>query len=90
MVSAGDNMSNSAGKDMSQTAGNNMSQTATGHMTENAKNKTEIIQEKITKASQESTKYAEKVTVFSTKENMHLESTSKTVQINSAEKSNLF
>jgi len=38
----------------------------------------------------DSTQYAEKVTIFSTKENMLLESSEKTVEINSAEKSNLF
>jgi type VI secretion system secreted protein VgrG len=89
-VSAGEDMTNSANKNISQTAGQDISQTASGDMKESANNKTEIIEKKYNRASQESTQYAEKVTVFSTKENMLLESSKKTVEINSAEKSNLF
>ncbi|TRX31903.1 hypothetical protein FNW52_18090 [Flavobacterium sp. ZT3R18] len=89
-ATAGENISNSADKDIIQTAGHDINQSATGNLTESANNKTEIIEKKHIRDSIESTQHAEKVTVFSTKENMHLESTNKTVNINSAEKSNMF
>ena len=89
-VSAGDDMSNSAGKDISQPAGNDINISASGDIKENANNKSEIIEKTHRIASLDSTQYAEKVTIFSTKENMHLESTKKTVEINSAERTNMF
>jgi len=89
-VSAGENINNSANKDISQTAGHDISQTAAGDFTESANNKTEIIEQKHIRSSLESTQHADKVTVFSTKENMLLESSQKTVEVNSAEKSNMF
>ena len=89
-VSAGENIDNSANKDISQTAGHDISQTAAGDFTESANNKTEIIEQKHIRSSLESTQHAEKVSVFSTKENMLLESSQKTVEVNSVEKSNMF
>jgi type VI secretion system secreted protein VgrG len=89
-VSAGENIDNSASKDISQTAGHDISQTAAGDFTESANNKTEVIEQKHIRSSLESTQHADKVTVFSTKENMLLESSQKTVEVNSAEKSSMF
>ena len=89
-LSAGENIDNSANKDISQTAGHDISQTAAGDFTESANNKTEIIEQKHIRSSLESTQHGEKVSVFSTKENMLLESSQKTVEVNSAEKSNMF
>jgi type VI secretion system secreted protein VgrG len=89
-TSAGENMTNNAGKDLSQSAGHDISQMATGEMRESTNKKTEIIQGKFTRGSKNSSEFAEKVTIFSTKENMHIESLEKTVNVNSAEKSNLF
>ncbi|MEL1256191.1 phage baseplate assembly protein V, partial [Flavobacterium sp. DGU38] len=89
-LSAGENINNSANKDISQTAGHDISQTAAGDFTESANNKTEIIEQKHIRSSLESTQHGEKVSVFSTKENMLLESSQKTVEVNCAEKSNMF
>ncbi|TRX36223.1 hypothetical protein FNW52_09360 [Flavobacterium sp. ZT3R18] len=89
-VSAGENMESSANKDITQTAGHDINQRAAGDIIENANNKTEIIEEKYIRGSMESTQHADKVTIFSAKENMLLESSKKTVEVNSAEKSNMF
>jgi len=89
-VNAGENIDNSASKDIFQTAGHDISQTAAGDFTESANNKTEIIEKTYIRSSLESTHHAEEVTIFSTKENMLLESSQKTVEVNSAEKSNMF
>ena len=89
-VSAGTNITNSAGKNILTTAGNDISITAAGDYRENSNNKTEIIENKHLIGSKEATHFAEKVNIFSTVENLHLESTKKTVEINSAEKSNFF
>jgi type VI secretion system secreted protein VgrG len=89
-VSAGENMDNSANKDITQTAGHDINQSAAGDFTESANNKTEIIEQKHIRGSLESVQHAEEVTVFSTKENMLLESSQKTVEVNSAEKSSMF
>jgi type VI secretion system secreted protein VgrG len=88
--SAGENITSSANQDIIQTAGKDINISATGDMRETANNKTELVEKAYTRSAQDSTQYAEKVTIFSTKENMLLESSEKTVEINSAEKSNLF
>jgi len=88
--SAGENITSSANQDIIQTAGKDISISATGDMRETANNKNEMIEKAYTRSAMDSTQYAEKVTIFSTKENMLLESSEKTVEINSAEKSNLF
>ena len=89
-VGAGGNMTNTANEDIAVIAGRDISQSAAGNIQENADNKTEIIEEKYLRSSGTSTQFAEAVTVLSTKENMLLESSEKTVEINSAEKSNIF
>lgn len=89
-VSAGENIDNSANKNITQIAGNDINQSATGNLTESANDKSEIIEQKHIRSSLESTQYAEKITVYSTKENMLLESSQKTVEVNSAEKSSMF
>lgn len=89
-IDAGENMDCDAGKNISQTAGNDLTQTATGDITEKANNKTENIENTHIRSSIESTQYAEKLTILSTQQDMLLESTAKTVHINSAEKSNMF
>lgn len=89
-VNAGDNIDSSASNNINDSAGKDINQIATGNITENADNKTERIQNTYSRGSLESIQHADKVTIFSTKENMLLESSSKTVEINSAEKSNLF
>jgi type VI secretion system secreted protein VgrG len=89
-VTAGENIDNTANKDIMQTAGQDINQTAAGDFIENANNKTEIIEKTHIRSSLESTQHAEEVTIFSSKENMLLESSAKTVDVNSAEKSNMF
>ncbi|AWG26039.1 type VI secretion system Vgr family protein [Flavobacterium kingsejongi] len=89
-INAGENIDQSASQDILQVAGRDLNQTAAGNMSENANNKTELIQKTHIRGAQESIQHAEQVTIFSTKENMLLESSQKTVEINSAEKSNLF
>ena len=89
-VRAGENIDNSASKDIIQTAGHDLTQNAAGDILESANNKTEIIEKTYIRSSVESTHHAEEVTIFSTKENMLLESSQKTVEVNSAEKSNMF
>lgn len=88
--SAGENITSSANQDIIQTAGKDIKISATGDMRETANNKTELVEKAYVRSAVDSTQYAEKVTIFSTKENMLLESSEKTVEINSAEKSNLF
>ncbi|MBF7093597.1 Vgr family protein, partial [Flavobacterium sp. ALJ2] len=89
-IDAGEDMDCDAGKNISQTAGNDLTQRAMGDITETADNKSEFIEKAVTRSSLESTHHAEKVSVLSTVENMLLESTQKTVEINSAEQSNFF
>ena len=89
-INAGENINNVANESINESAGKDINQTATGNIRETTDNKTETIKETYIRASQSSTQYAEKVSIFSSKENMLLESSSKTVEINSAEKSNLF
>jgi uncharacterized protein involved in type VI secretion and phage assembly len=89
-VSAGEDVEVDARKDINQTAGGDINQNATGDIIENANNKTEILENKHIRSSLQSTQHAEEVSVFSTKENMLLESSEKTVEINSTEQSNIF
>ncbi|WP_262902682.1 type VI secretion system Vgr family protein [Flavobacterium hibisci] len=89
-VSAGEDVEIEASKDIVQAAGNDLTQNAGGDIIESSNNKTEIIEQTYIRSSLESTHHAEEVTIFSTKENMLLESTNKTVEINSVEKSNFF
>ncbi|RYJ40787.1 Rhs element Vgr protein [Flavobacterium anhuiense] len=79
-----------AGNNINQDAGNNIGIIAQGDINEFGDNKTENITENYKRSSHESTQFADEVKIFSTQENMLLESSQKTVEINSAEKSNLF
>ncbi|MFC0777116.1 phage baseplate assembly protein V [Flavobacterium sp. HJSW_4] len=98
LITAGKNVKIEAKEDIEVEAGNNMTQeagndifiNAEGDINESGDNKTESITENYTRSSSESVQFAEEVTIMSTKENMLLESSQKTVEINSAEKSNLF
>jgi uncharacterized protein involved in type VI secretion and phage assembly len=79
-----------AGTNIIQEAGNDIDIHASGNITESGDNKSENVVNAYTRSSHESTQFAEQVTIYSTEENMLLESSQKTVEINSAEKSNLF
>lgn len=89
-IDADQNIDIEAGNNMKQEAGNNINIMAQGDINEFGDNKTESITEAYNRNSHESTQFAEEVTIFSTKENMLLESSQKTVEINSAENSNIF
>ncbi|MFK7102304.1 Vgr family protein, partial [Flavobacterium oreochromis] len=88
-ISAGKNMTNSAINDITQSAGNNIKQTATGEILETSNERKEISENEIYRNSKSSNTLAEKIDVFSEKESMTLKS-GKTIQNNSAEKTNLF
>ncbi|MHC0445194.1 type VI secretion system Vgr family protein [Flavobacterium sp. 3-218] len=90
IVKAGKDVKIDAERDITQTADRNIDIYAAGNINEAGDNKTENISENYTRSAHESTQFAEKVEIFSTKENMLLESTQKTVEINSAEKTNHF
>ncbi|WP_427874847.1 phage baseplate assembly protein V [Flavobacterium sp. MMS24-S5] len=89
-VDAKENIDIEAGNNINQDAGNNIGIRAQGDINEFGDNKTENITENYKRSSHESTQFADEVKIFSTQENMLLESSQKTVEINSAEKSNLF
>ena len=80
----------SAGTDIDITAENNIIETAKGNKVENADNKTEVIKEKHKFRSQKNTSINKNVSITSTKENLLLESSKKTIEMNSMEKSNVF
>jgi type VI secretion system secreted protein VgrG len=96
-VSAGGSLTETAGKDMLQsagtditvTAGNDITQTATGTISELADNKMEIVEENYLRQAKKSVDIAEEIKMLSSKENFEVKS-SKTVEINSGEKGNLF
>lgn len=89
-VDVKENIEIEAGNNISQEAGNDIDISANGDIMEKSDNRTEDITKNYIRNSHESTQFAEQVTIFSTEENMLLESSQKTVEINSAEKSNLF
>jgi uncharacterized protein involved in type VI secretion and phage assembly len=88
-VSAGQDITVSAGQNVSESAGGNIVQSAKGDIVETSDNRTEIVEEEYKRSSKTSNETARQVTLFSEKENMTLQS-GKTVELNSAEKSNLF
>ena len=90
VLKAGNDIEFSAGRNIEQIADQDININAKGNITEFGDNKTENITDEYIRNSQESTQFADKVTILSTTENMLLESTQKTVEINSGEKSNLF
>ncbi|WP_083694480.1 type VI secretion system Vgr family protein [[Flexibacter] sp. ATCC 35103] len=89
-IGAGENMDYDAGNNISQIAGNDLTQIATGDINESGNNKTETLTDNYTRRSVESKQFAEKVDIISSSENMLLESSQNLVEINSAEKSNMF
>lgn len=89
-IDAKENIEAEAGNNINQEAGNNIGIVAQGDINEFGDNKTENITENYKRSSHESTQFADEVKIFSTQENMLLESSQKTVEINSAENSNLF
>jgi len=90
IMKAGRDIETEAGRDIKQDADRDITINAQGNIYESGDNKTESITENYLRSSGESTQFAEEVKIFSTKENMLLESSQKTVEINSAENSNIF
>jgi type VI secretion system secreted protein VgrG len=88
-VNAGENIDNSANKDITQVAGHDINQNAAGDITEQSDNRTEISSEVTSRQSKKSELFSDEISFNSTKENMQMKS-SKTIEWNSAEKSNLF
>ena len=88
-VSAGQDISVDAGQNISESAGGNIVQAASGDIVETADNKTEIIEKTRLQTSTDYNTTAEEVIMYSTKENMVMDS-AKTVKVNSAEKANFF
>ncbi|WP_103863882.1 type VI secretion system Vgr family protein [Aquimarina sp. I32.4] len=88
-ISAGGNISKSAGEDVSIVANKDMTLNASGNMTEISDNRNDIIDEDYSRQSGTSDEYANEISLFSAEENLTMQS-SKTVNINSAEKSKLF
>ena len=90
VLKAGNDIEFSADRNIEQIANQDININAQGNISEFGDHKTENITDTYIRSSEESTQFADKVSIFSTTENMLLESTQKTVEINSAEKSNLF
>ncbi|AXT60409.1 hypothetical protein D1816_08615 [Aquimarina sp. AD10] len=88
-VSAGANLSETAGENVSVVANKDMLLNAAGDMTEMSDTRNDIVDEDYSRQSGTSDEYAKEVSIFSAEENMTLQS-SKTVNINSTEKSKLF
>ena len=90
VLKAGNDIEFSADRNIEQIANQDININAQGNISEFGDHKTENITDTYIRSSEESTQFADKVSILSTTENMLLESTQKTVEINSAEKSNLF
>lgn len=90
IMKAGKNIECNANIDIIQTADRDINISAFGNINEGGNNKTETITDNYIRTSAESTQFAEKVDITSTTENMLLESSQNTVEINSAEQSNIF
>ena len=88
-VSAGENMDNSANNNITVTAGNDIMQTAAGEILENSDVRNEISSEKTHRQTADFNTLAEKVTIFSEKESMTLQS-GKSIEKNSTEKTKMF
>uniref|UniRef100_UPI0040475803 type VI secretion system Vgr family protein n=2 Tax=Flavobacterium sp. TaxID=239 RepID=UPI0040475803 len=88
-ISAGENMDNSANNNITVVAGNDIMQTASGEILESSDTRNEISSDKTHRQTTDFNTLAEKVSIFSEKENMTLQS-SKTIEKNSAEKSKMF
>lgn len=77
------------GNDMSTSVGKDFSLNAMGNIVEESDFRTEVVDENFSRVSNTSNEIASEVSVFSSDENMTLQS-GKTVEINSAEKSKIF
>lgn len=88
-VNAGENIDVSAGQDISESAGKDIFQSASGNFTEMTNSKTEVFENNFQRSSKTSISQAKSVTMFSSQENMLLQS-GKIVEINSTEKTNMF
>ncbi|GAA3508396.1 phage baseplate assembly protein V [Aquimarina addita] len=88
-ISAGENFDTNAGKNVSLVAGGNMELNSAGNMIEKSDNRTDIIQKDFSRQSGISDEYANEVHLISAEENLTIQS-SKSININSAEKSKLF
>ncbi|SHF86703.1 type VI secretion system Vgr family protein [Pedobacter caeni] len=88
-VQVGKNQSVNVGRDIATNAGNNYSLTALGDVSETSNNRTELATKDFKRQAQISNEVAAEVSMFSSKENMTMQS-GKIVELNSAEKSNLF
>ena len=88
-VNAGEDMDNSANNNITVVAGNDISQSASGEISERSDVRNEISTEKTFRQTADFSSIAEKISIFSEKENMTLQS-AKTIEHNSAEKSKLF
>ncbi|WP_459210490.1 type VI secretion system Vgr family protein [Aquimarina rhabdastrellae] len=89
IVNAGDNIDENAGKNISSRAGKDILQNASGDIKEKSNNIIEIADKDYKRESIQSDVYGAKVTINSIKEDIDILS-SKTVNINASEKSNLF
>lgn len=88
-VSAGADIDLRAGQDIMQQASGNIHQQAAGDIVEESNNRTELVKEVYSKASQKLDEEANEITTISTTEDMNLQS-GKTIEMNSAEKSKFF
>ncbi|PKH49690.1 type IV secretion protein Rhs [Tenacibaculum sp. Bg11-29] len=88
-VNAGDNITENVGKNITTNAGGNIAVSATGNIEETSDNRTELVDKNFKRNATASNEIAGKVSMFSQKENMTLQS-GKTVEFNSVEKSNMF
>lgn len=88
-IQVGKNQSLNAGNDIVTTAGKNYSLSAVGDISESSDHRTEVATKDFKRASETSSEVANEVTLFSSKENMTMQS-GKIVELNSAEKSNLY
>ena len=88
-ATAGESIGNSASVNIVSVAGTDIIQRASGDIKEISDTRNEMADKEIKRHSLTSDTMADKIDMFSTKENMTLQS-GKTVQQNSAEKSNMF
>jgi len=88
-ISAGESIDNSANVNIVSVAGTDIVQRAAGEITEISDTRNEVAEKGIQRQSLSSDTLADKIDLFSAKENMTLQS-GKTVEQNSAEKSNMF
>jgi uncharacterized protein involved in type VI secretion and phage assembly len=88
-TSAGQDFSTNAGQNISESAGGDIMQSASGDIVEMADNKTVAVEETSQRTSQKTLSQADKMTVYSTDDDLLLQS-EKSAKINSAERSDLF